>query len=173
MSRSNRVSYEDIVNGTVLTEPQRPETNGHSFKPAKRQPVEKVPPSSVESEHAVLGCALTDERSIDDLVGACNGNTQVFYDLRNQIVFDTMVEMRSRKEPVDVITVRQRLLDRDQLETVGGTGHIAMLPDCIPSASNAAYYMAIVVERAYFAHCFSCAPRCQAGCMNLRVTFMS
>jgi replicative DNA helicase len=58
-----------------------------------------------------------------------------------------MVEMYDRKEPVDVITIQQRLKDRNQLEGVGGLPYISSLADAVPSAANLNYYVEIVREK--------------------------
>lgn len=110
--------------------------------------VDRLPPHSVEAEQGVLGCILL---SPNECVGECieklKGDAQIFYDLRHQAIFDQLVEMYDRKEAIDVITLQQRLKDKQQLEAVGGITYLASLPDAVPSAANLMYYLEIVREK--------------------------
>ena len=71
----------------------------------------------------------------------------VFYDLRHQVIYELLAEMYDRKEAIDVITVQQRLKDKQQLESVGGIAYLATLPDMVPSAANLSFYVNIVREK--------------------------
>jgi len=72
---------------------------------------------------------------------------EVFYDLRHQTIFTILSEMYDKKEGIDVITLQQRLKDRQVLEQVGGIAYISALPDVVPSAANLSYYLEIVKEK--------------------------
>jgi replicative DNA helicase len=89
--------------------------------------------------------------SPNDCLGICiekfKKGVEVFYDLRHQVIFDTLVEMYDGKQPIDVITLQQRLKDRNQLDPVGGVTYLSALPDAVPSAANLEYYLEIVREK--------------------------
>ena len=110
--------------------------------------VDRLPPHSREAEQGVLGCILL---SPPDGMGICleklKAGSKVFYDLRHQHLFDLLVEMYDRKEAIDLITVQQRLLDRSQLEAIGGLAYLSSLMDAVPSAANLTYYLDIVREK--------------------------
>jgi replicative DNA helicase len=110
--------------------------------------VDRLPPHSPEAEVGVLGCVLL---SPNECMGQCiekfKSGQDVFYDLRHQTIFSTLAEMYDRQEAVDVITVQQRLKDKQLLEQVGGLGYLSSLPDAVPSAANLAYYLDIVQEK--------------------------
>ena len=55
--------------------------------------------------------------------------------------------MFDRKEAVDLITLQQRLKNKQQLEGVGGLAYLSSLPDAVPSAANLTYYLEIVREK--------------------------
>src|SRR5688572_13847026 len=82
--------------------------------------IDRLPPHSIEAEQGVLGCVLL---SPNDCLGICiekfKKGVEVFYDLRHQVIFDTLVEMYDSKHPIDLITLQQRLKDKNQLEPVG------------------------------------------------------
>jgi replicative DNA helicase len=110
--------------------------------------VDRLPPHSPEAEQGVLGCVLL---SPNDCLGECvekfSHGAEVFYDLRHQTIFSTLAEMYDKREAIDVITLQQRLKDKQLLEQVGGIAYLATLPDTVPSAANLAYYLDIVLEK--------------------------
>jgi replicative DNA helicase len=114
--------------------------NGHS--------ADRLPPHSPEAEQGVLGCILL---SPNDCIGECitkfKGGSEVFYDLRHQTIFDAVSEMFDKREAIDIITLQQRLKDKQLLEQVGGISYLAALPDVVPSAANLSFYNDIVLEK--------------------------
>jgi replicative DNA helicase len=110
--------------------------------------VDRLPPHSVEAEQGVLGCVLL---SPNECLGECiekfKRGAEVFYDLRHQTLFEVLSDMYDKKEPIDVITLQQRLKDKQLLEGVGGLAYLASLPDAVPSAANISYYLEIVREK--------------------------
>ena len=105
--------------------------------------VDRLPPHSIECEQGVLGCALL---SPNECVGECieklkDGGQEVFYDLRHQTIYENMVEMFNERMPIDIITLQQRLKDKQLLEQVGGIAYLAQLQDAVPSAANLSYYL--------------------------------
>lgn len=133
------------------------EGGGHApdLKRARRQKpaataatLNRLPPHSTEAEQGVLGCALL---SPNECMGECiekfKGGEEVFYDLRHQTIFKMLCEMYDGREAIDVITLQQRLKDKQLLEQVGGIPYLSSLPDTVPSAANLAYYLDIVQEK--------------------------
>ena len=96
----------------------------------------------------VLGCVLL---SPNECLGECieklRDDKEVFYDLRHQTIFETLVAMFDAREAIDVITLQQRLKDRQLLEQVGGLAYLSQLQDAVPSAANLSYYLDIVREK--------------------------
>jgi replicative DNA helicase len=110
--------------------------------------IDRLPPHSIEAEQGVLGCVLL---SPHDCMGECieklKSGGQVFYDLKHQTLFQTLVEMYDQKQAIDLITLQQRLKNIQQLENVGGLAYLSSLPDAVPSAANLEYYIDIVLEK--------------------------
>ena len=110
--------------------------------------MDRLPPHSPEAEQGVLGCVLL---SPNDCMGECiekfKAGAEVFYDLRHQTIFNTLAEMYDSREAIDVITLQQRLKNKQLLEEVGGIAYLAALPDTVPSAANLSYYLDIVQEK--------------------------
>lgn len=134
----------------------RPEVAGRVFRPGpggRRRGVDlsridRLPPHSLEAEQGVLGCALLEP---SDSIGQCierlKGGGEAFYDLRHRTIYDVLVSMYDRKEPIDLITLGQKLKDAGQIDGVGGLAYLSELMDAVPSAANLAYYLDIVREK--------------------------
>jgi replicative DNA helicase len=109
---------------------------------------DRLPPHAPEAEQGVLGCILL---SPNECLGECiqkiKTEAEVFYDLRHQTIYRALVEMYDRREAIDIITLQQRLADRQQLEPIGGIPYLNSLQDGVPSAANLSYYLEIVQEK--------------------------
>jgi replicative DNA helicase len=110
--------------------------------------VDRLPPHADDMERGVLGCVLL---SPNECMGECiekfRDNAEVFYDLRHQTIFTALTEMYDKRDAIDVITLQQRLKDKQLLEQVGGIAYLSALPDAVPSAANLSYYLDIVQEK--------------------------
>jgi replicative DNA helicase len=119
-----------------------------SARPDVRPTVDRLPPHAPEAETGVLGCVLL---SPNECMGECiekfKPGVEVFYDLRHQTIFGILADMYDKREAIDVITLQQRLKDKQLLEQVGGIAYLAALPDAVPSAANLSYYADIVLEK--------------------------
>ncbi|HEY2952463.1 MAG TPA: replicative DNA helicase [Verrucomicrobiae bacterium] len=110
--------------------------------------VDRLPPHSIEAEQGVLGCVLlAPHECMGECIEKMKAGPDVFYDLRHRTIFETLIEMYDHKEAVDLITLQQRLKDRQQLDGVGGLAYLASLQDVVPSAANLGYYLEIVREK--------------------------
>jgi replicative DNA helicase len=110
--------------------------------------VDRLPPHSMEAEVGVLSCILI---SPNDCMGECieslKVGAEVFYDLRHQTIYATLAAMFEERSAIDVITLMQRLKDKQLLEQVGGMSYLSPLPDAVPSSANLSYYLEIVKEK--------------------------
>lgn len=107
--------------------------------------IDRLPPHSIESEQGILGCCLLNpNESVGECVDKLGETPEPMYDLRHKAIYEVLVEMYDRKQPIDLITVQQHLKDKHQLESVGGLAYLSALPDSVPSAANLEYYIEIV-----------------------------
>jgi replicative DNA helicase len=118
------------------------------FPAAEGGKVDRLPPHSPEAEQGVLGCIMV---SPNDCMGVCieklKGGAETFYDLRHQTIFSALAEMYDAREAIDLITLQQRLKNKQLLDEVGGLTYLASLPDMVPSSANLEYYLEIVREK--------------------------
>ena len=116
--------------------------------PADPAKLDRLPPHSTEAEQGVLGCILwSPNDSMADCIGKFKGDTEVFYDLRHQSIYNALQEMYDKREAIDLITLQQQLKDRQMLDQVGGIAYLSSLQDAVPSAANLSYYLEIVQEK--------------------------
>jgi replicative DNA helicase len=117
-----------------------------------RPTIDRLPPNSAEpggAEQGVLGCCLL---SPNECLGECveklkDAGHEVFYDLRHQTIYEMLAEMFNAREAIDIITVQQKLKDKQLLEQIGGISYLSQLQDAVPSAANLSYYLEIVREK--------------------------
>ena len=102
----------------------------------------KVPPHSVEAEQSVLGGLLLDVNAWDRVTEVLDEAD--FYRRDHRLMFAAMRDLRDRDDPVDVVTVSQRLDNTGQLDDVGGLAYLGELARNTPSAANIVAYAQIV-----------------------------
>lgn len=118
-------------------------------RPGSEPPrVERLPPYAPDAERGILGCIfLAPNEALGECLRSFRPGAEAFYDLRHQTIYALMVKMYDDREPIDLITVQQRLRDVGQLDAVGGLTYLNQLADAVPSAANLAYYLEIVLEK--------------------------
>lgn len=132
-----------------------PEHSPEPKRAGRREPkqyavdVDRLPPHSIEAEQGVLGCLLQEPKeAIPAAVARLRQAAQAFYDLRHQTLYAALVEMDRAGLGIDLVTVRQWLKDRGQLEQLGDVAYLTALVDSTPSAANLPFYADIVAEKA-------------------------
>ena len=106
------------------------------------------PPHSPESEMGALGCCLLDPQTCIGEAAQRLTSAADFYDLRHQVIWDTMLAMWHEREQIDLITLQAALKARKMLDQVGGIAYLNELQDAVPSAANLPTYLSEVVEKA-------------------------
>jgi replicative DNA helicase len=106
----------------------------------------RLPPQHQDSEKALLGSVLLRSDVLYELMDIFPKDA--FYSEKHRIIYDAMLELHTRHEPIDIITLSTKLEDRKQLDAVGGRAYLAELANSVPSSSNAKHY-AEIVRRKY------------------------
>lgn len=104
--------------------------------------IERLPPHSIEAEEAVLGSLLIDPDAIFDVASMLKPES--FYRVQNRWVYECILDLYERREPLDLITVTEELRRREKLEEVGGEGYIIGLINMVPTSINARSYGQVV-----------------------------
>ena len=105
----------------------------------------KIPPHDIDAEQAVLGSMLTDKEAVNAAIESLKEDA--FYRDDNRIIFQAIVNLYSKSEPIDIITLKDELESMDKFEQVGGYEYLASLPDKVPTTANVQIYIKIVEEK--------------------------
>jgi len=104
-------------------------------------------PQSLDAEKGLLGSVLlSPERVLDECITQQVG-PKYFYSPAHARIYTTLIEMREKKKPIDLISVTQYLDDVQLLQEVGGAAAITDLFTFVPTASNASYYLEMLREK--------------------------
>ena len=106
----------------------------------------KIPPHDIEAEQAVIGSMLTDKDAVQSAVEKLVVDN--FYREDNKLIFEAIMNLYNRSEPIDLITVKDELTSMGSFEKVGGFEYLATLPDKVPTTANVEKYISIVEEKA-------------------------
>lgn len=106
----------------------------------------RVPPQAVEVEQAVLGAMLIDREAVPKALEVLD--QECFYRDAHASIFQAMMSLFDKSEPVDVTTVSEELRRRGQLEAVGGAYYLTELTMKVTSAANVEAHAYIVLEKA-------------------------
>jgi len=106
----------------------------------------RTPPQDIAAEQSVLGAMLLSKDAISSVSEVMRGND--FYRPAHEAIFDAILDLDSRGEPVDAVTVSDELTKRGEINRIGGPAYLHELLQTVPTAANANYYADIVAERA-------------------------
>lgn len=107
--------------------------------------VTRIPPHSVESEQSILGSILLDKDAIITVSETIRPSD--FYKEAHKIIYECMLKLSNKNEPIDLITLTEELKKQGHLDDVGGISYITSLSTIVPTTSNVKYYADIVKEK--------------------------
>ncbi len=105
----------------------------------------KVPPHDIEAEQAIIGSMLTDKDAVISAIEVLKPDD--FYREDNKTIYEAILNLYNRSEPIDIITVRSELESMGMIDNVGGLEYLAELPEKVPTTANAMKYIKIVEEK--------------------------
>lgn len=105
----------------------------------------RVPPHSVESEQSILGSILLDKDAIITVTETIRPSD--FYKEAHKIIYECMLSLSNKGEPIDLITLTEELKNLGHLDSVGGISYITSLSTIVPTTSNVKYYADIVKDK--------------------------
>jgi replicative DNA helicase len=105
----------------------------------------RIPPQNIDAERALLGAIMLKPNAMYEIADQIT--PEMFYASKHGHIFETMVALFSKGEPIDLITLTARLKENKLLENVGGAAYISELVNAAPVASNVAFYADTVKEK--------------------------
>ncbi|MBW6440455.1 replicative DNA helicase [Patescibacteria group bacterium] len=106
---------------------------------------EKLPPQNLEAEQSVLGSLMIDKNAIikvGDLI-----SPEDFYKNSHGKIYEAMLYLYEHHEPIDLLSLSNRLKDTESLEKIGGHSYLASLANTVPTAANVLHYAKIVSKK--------------------------
>jgi replicative DNA helicase len=106
----------------------------------------RQPPQDMVAEQSVIGGMLLSKDAIADVLEVLRPGD--FYRPAHQAIYDSILDLYSRGEPADPVTVSAELDRRGELKRIGGPAYLVTLTQTVPTAANAGFYAEIVAEKA-------------------------
>jgi len=108
--------------------------------------LERIPPQNIDAEMSLLGAILLDKDAM--LKVADDVDPDFFYKKSHGQIYETMEELYAKNEPVDILTLSNRLEEKKLLEGTGGRAYLAKLSNAAPTTSHIKQYANIVKRKA-------------------------
>ena len=108
--------------------------------------LKRILPHSTEAEQSVIGAMIMDGEAIMVASEIICGDD--FYNRQYGVVFDSMTELSDEGKPVDLVTLQDRLREKDVPPEVSSLEFIGNLVTSVPTSANIKYYANIVAEKA-------------------------
>ena len=125
---------------------------------------ERIPPQNLEAEQSVLGSMIIEKEAIFTASELLRNHD--FYRTAHQKIFDAIIALSERNEPVDLVTLAEELERRRSLEEVGGMAYLVSLANAVPTAANVRYYAQIVQEKSILRSLINAATNIVARCYD-------
>jgi replicative DNA helicase len=116
-----------------------------------------VPPYNLEAEESVLGACLLSKEAVANVLEVVRPDD--FYKPAHTEMFNAMLELYGRGDPIDAVTLAEELRRRGTLESLGGKPYIFTLVQTVPTAGSASHYARIVEENALLRRLIDAAHR--------------
>lgn len=115
----------------------------------------RIPPQHIEAEKALLGSIMIKPESIHDVLDLITTNS--FYVDKHRLIFQAMLDLFTKSEPIDLLSLSSKLKGGDLLERVGGRSYLAELVNTVPSAGNVKHYSELVEKKSMMRKLIECA----------------
>jgi replicative DNA helicase len=124
--------------------------------------IKKVQPNSPEAEKSVVGSMLMDRDAIIEVADVLT--KEDFYQNSNGILFEAMIELYREGKPVDLVTLQNKLKEKQVPESIQSLDYIRELVDTVPTSANARQYADIVKEKSILRKLIKVTEKITADC---------
>ena len=107
---------------------------------------DRIPPQNIEAEQSVISAMLIDNKTIEKVSQLLKPAD--FYRPSHQIIYQAVLHLHGKNEPVDLVTMTEELKNEDKLDAVGGISYLTLLANAVPTSANALYHARIVENNA-------------------------
>jgi replicative DNA helicase len=134
-----------MKNVTELVNNYTQSMNNQNPSPTNKQLEERLPPQNIEAEQSVLGCLMLDKEAIIRVADILKPGD--FYRRTHNNIYQAMLELYEKGEPIDLLSLTNRLEEKGQLEEIGGNSYLTSLVNSVPTAAHVITYAKIVQHK--------------------------
>lgn len=122
---------------------------------ADKNILDKVPPQNIDAEMSLLGALMLDKDAIIRVADLITPDD--FYKPNHGQIYQAMTDLFSKREPIDILSLGNRLEEKKQLETIGGRSYLMELSNTVPTAAHVVHYAQIIQKKATLRRLISAA----------------
>lgn len=127
-------------------------------------PEDKIPPQNLVAEQSVIGSMLLDKNAVVRTIEILRPDS--FYRDAHRFIYEAILNLFDRGEPVDLVTVTEELRKTNKLDAVGGSVYVTDLLNSVPTAANVEYHAKIVEEKAVLRRLIEAGTRIVSDAFN-------
>lgn len=105
----------------------------------------RIPPQAIDLEEAVIGAMLIDNSAINQVIDILQ--PQSFYKTQHQLIYEAIKQLFAESEPVDMLTVANKLRQEGNMEAAGGDYYLVQLSQRVSSAANSEFHARVIVQK--------------------------
>lgn len=105
----------------------------------------RIPPQSIDAEKAILGSIMLRPGAIHEINDVINPDS--FYATKHSQIYKIMLDLSSRGEPIDILSMSHKLQEKGLLDQMGGSSYLSELTNSVPASTNIKYYGDVVNKK--------------------------
>lgn len=105
----------------------------------------RVPPQSIDAEKAILGSIMLRPGAVHEINDVVNADS--FYAAKHSHIYKMMLELSSKGEPIDILSLSHKLEEKGLLDQIGGSSYLSELTNSVPASTNIKYYADVVNKK--------------------------
>jgi len=105
----------------------------------------RIPPQNLDAEKALLGALMIRKEAMFDIDDIITPDT--FYSEKHRIIFQAILKLHTKSEPVDLLSLSTKLEELGQLEQIGGRIYLTDIVESVPASSNAQHYAKLIEKK--------------------------
>ncbi len=105
----------------------------------------KLPPQSIDAEKSLLGSVLIDRDALNKVADFLSPDD--FYSRAHQTIYDSMLSLFEKQEPIDLLSLSNKLEEKGRLNDVGGSSYLTSLATAVPTSAHIANYGKIIQRK--------------------------
>jgi len=105
----------------------------------------RIPPQSIDAEKAILGSIMLRPGAVHEINDVVNADS--FYAAKHSHIYKMMLELSSKGEPIDILSLSHKLEEKGLLDQIGGSSYLSELTNSVPASTNIKYYADVVNKK--------------------------